>query len=109
MDANFSSSVSRHTYTFLGPSLKCLVSKSVIPSAIPPQITSHLICFIFVITVGSSKYIMHNASWFGAMMDIMDRLYGKPRISAEVAHTGGISLNITTDPETKELIEGGLD
>ena len=38
-----------------------------------------------------------------------DRLYGKPRISAEVAHTGGISLNITTDPETKELIEGGLD
>ena len=45
---------------------------------------------------------------FGAMMDIMDRLYGKPRISAEVQHTGGISLNITTDQETKELIEGGL-
>lgn len=45
---------------------------------------------------------------FNAMMDIMDRLYGKPRISAEVAHTGGISLNITTDAETKEMIEGGL-
>ena len=45
---------------------------------------------------------------FGAMMDIMDRLYGKPRISAEVAHTGGISLHITTDQETKEIIEGGL-
>ena len=46
---------------------------------------------------------------FGALMDIMDRLYGKPRISAEVAHTGGISRNITTESETKELIEGGLD
>ena len=45
---------------------------------------------------------------FSAMMEILDRLYGKPRISADVAHTGGISLNITTDQETKELIEGGL-
>ena len=45
---------------------------------------------------------------FNALMDILDRLYGKPRISAEVAHTGGISLNITTDQETKELIEGGI-
>ena len=45
---------------------------------------------------------------FNAMMDIMDRLYGKPRISAEVAHTGGIILNIQTDKETKDMIEGGL-
>ena len=45
---------------------------------------------------------------FSALMDIMDRLYGKPRISAEVAHTGGISLNITTDQETKDIIEGGI-
>lgn len=45
---------------------------------------------------------------FGAMMEILDRLYGKPRISAEVAHTGGITLNITTDQETRDLIEGGL-
>ena len=45
---------------------------------------------------------------FSAMMDIMDRLYGKPRISAEVAHSGGITLNITTDQETKEIIEGGI-
>lgn len=43
-----------------------------------------------------------------ALQDILDRLFGKPRISAEVAHTGGISLNIQTDQETKELIEGGL-
>ena len=45
---------------------------------------------------------------FSALMDILDRLYGKPRISAEVAHTGGITLNITTDKETKDLIEGGI-
>lgn len=45
---------------------------------------------------------------WSAFNDILDRLYGKPRISAEVAHTGGISLNITTDAETKDLIEGGL-
>lgn len=45
---------------------------------------------------------------FNAMMDIMDRLYGKPRISAEVAHTGGITLNIQTDQETGEIIKGGI-
>ena len=43
-----------------------------------------------------------------ALQDILDRLFGKPRISAEVQHSGGITLNITTDQETKELIEGGL-
>lgn len=45
---------------------------------------------------------------WSAFNDILDRLFGKPRISAEVAHTGGITLNIQTDQETKELIEGGL-
>lgn len=45
---------------------------------------------------------------FGALMDILDRLFGKPRQSAEVTHTGGIYLNIITNQETKELIEGGL-
>lgn len=54
------------------------------------------------------KQLLKEGWGFGAMMDIMDRLYGKPRISAEVAHTGGISLNITTDQETKDLIEGGI-
>lgn len=45
---------------------------------------------------------------WSAFNDILDRLFGKPRISAEVAHTGGITLNIQTDQETKDLIEGGL-
>ena len=43
-----------------------------------------------------------------ALQDILDRLFGKPRISAEVAHTGGIALNIVTDEETKGLIEEGI-
>ena len=54
------------------------------------------------------KQLCKDGWGFGAMMEILDRLYGKPRISAEVAHTGGITLNITTDQETKDLIEGGL-
>lgn len=43
-----------------------------------------------------------------ALQDILDRLFGKPRLSAEIAHKGGINLVINTDQETKELIEGGL-
>ena len=45
---------------------------------------------------------------FLALNDILDRLFGKPRIAAEVTHKGGIAVNITTDEETKELIESGL-
>lgn len=61
----------------------------------------------FVLQIAIKQLCKEGWGW-GAMMDIMDRLYGKPRISAEVSHTGGISLNISTDQETKELIEGGL-
>jgi len=61
----------------------------------------------FVLQIAIRQLCKDGWGW-GAMMDIMDRLYGKPRISAEVAHTGGITLNIQTDQETKEMIEGGL-
>ena len=54
------------------------------------------------------KQLTRDIYGFYALNDILDRLYGKPRISAEVAHTGGITLNIQTDQETKELIEGGI-
>ena len=54
------------------------------------------------------KQLTRESMGFQALMEILDRLYGKPRISAEVAHSGGITLNITTDQETKELIEEGL-
>lgn len=45
---------------------------------------------------------------FQALMDILDRLFGKPRISAEVAHSGGYVLHIDTDNETRDNIQGGL-
>ena len=44
-----------------------------------------------------------------ALMDIMDRIFGRPRQAAEIIHSGGIALTINTDQETKELIEGGLN
>lgn len=61
----------------------------------------------FVLQIAIKQLCKDGWGW-GAMMDIMDRLYGKPRISAEVAHKGGISLVIHTDQETKDLIEGGI-
>ena len=61
----------------------------------------------FVLQVAIKQMTKEGWGW-SALMDILDRLYGKPRISAEVAHTGGISLHITTDQETKDIIEGGL-
>lgn len=61
----------------------------------------------FVMQIAIKQLTKEGWGW-GALMDILDRLYGKPRISAEVAHTGGIVLNITTDDETKAIIEGGI-
>jgi hypothetical protein len=61
----------------------------------------------FVLQIAVKQLCKEGWGW-NALMDIMDRLYGKPRISAEVAHTGGITLNIVTDQETKDAIEGGL-
>jgi hypothetical protein len=61
--------------------------------------------FVFQIAI---RQLTHPTMGWSALMDIMDRLYGKPRISAEVQHTGQIGLQIITDSETKEIIEGGL-
>ena len=63
--------------------------------------------FGFVLQV-AIKQLTKEGWGFNAMMHIMDRLYGKPRISAEVQHSGGITLNIQTDEDTKDMIEGGL-
>ena len=63
--------------------------------------------FGFVLQV-AIKQLTKEGWGFNAMMDIMDRLYGKPRISAEVQLSGGITLNILTDEDTKDMIEGGL-
>ena len=63
--------------------------------------------FGFVLQI-AIKQLTRDIYGFYALNDILDRLYGKPRMSAEVTHTGGITLNIQTDQETKEMIEGGL-
>jgi len=61
----------------------------------------------FVLQIAIRQLCKDGWGW-NAMMDILDRLYGKPRISAEVQHSGGITLNIQTDEETKDAIIGGL-
>lgn len=63
--------------------------------------------FGFVLQV-AIKQLTRDIYGFYALNDILDRLYGKPRISAEVQHSGGITLNIQTDEDTKDMIEGGL-
>ena len=61
----------------------------------------------FVLQIALSQLTKDGWGW-AALMDIMDRLFGKPRQTAEVTHSGGITLIVNTDKETKELIEGGL-
>ena len=63
--------------------------------------------FGFVLQI-AIKQLTRDIYGFYALNDILDRLYGKPRISAEVQHSGGIILNIQTDEDTKDMIEGGL-
>jgi hypothetical protein len=48
---------------------------------------------------------------WGAAMDILDRLYGKPRQSAEVKHTGEAINIIVQSQEEADKIKGlgGLD
>lgn len=60
--------------------------------------------FILQIAV---KTLAGKNGWL-ALNDILDRLFGKPRQSAEIMHSGSIGVNIITDEETKANIEGGL-
>ncbi len=45
---------------------------------------------------------------WNTLNDILDRLFGKPRVQAEVSHNGGIQLHVHTDGDTKDIIEGGI-
>lgn len=60
--------------------------------------------FVFQVALKS----LTGPNGWDTLNDILDRLFGKPRISAEVTHGVGITLNIITDQETKDMIEGGL-
>lgn len=62
----------------------------------------------FLMQIAIRQLSNKNYGW-GAAMDIMDRLYGKPRQSAEVKHTGeGISIIVNNEDE-KKRIEGMKD
>ena len=57
------------------------------------------------------RQLTNKSYGWGAAMDILDRLYGKPRQSAEVKHTGETINIIVKNEEEAKLIKdmGGLD
>ena len=58
----------------------------------------------FLMQIAIRQLSNKNYGW-NAAMDIMDRLYGKPRQSAEVKHTGeGISIIVNNEDEKKRII-----
>lgn len=61
----------------------------------------------FVLQIAIRQLTNKTYGW-GAANDILDRLFGKPRLSAEIKHSGGVALHISTDDDTKQLIEEGL-
>lgn len=64
----------------------------------------------FLMQIAIRQLTSKGYGW-GAAMDILDRLYGKPRQSAEVKHTGEAINIIVKNEEEAKLIKdmGGLD
>ena len=62
----------------------------------------------FLFQIAIRQLLREGSGWLCAE-DILNRLYGKPRQQAEISVKGKVELNISTDEETKDLIEGGLD
>lgn len=62
----------------------------------------------FVMQIAIRQLANKNYGW-GAVNDILDRLYGKPRMSAEVKHTGDNLTIVVNTPEEKELISNMND
>lgn len=57
----------------------------------------------FVMQIAIRQLSNKNFGW-GAVNDILDRLFGKPRQSAEVKHTGeGISIIVNSEEEKQKL------
>lgn len=57
----------------------------------------------FLMQIAIRQLSNKNYGW-GAAMDILDRLYGKPRQSAEVKHTGeGISIIVNSEEEKQRI------
>lgn len=62
----------------------------------------------FVMQIAIRQLCNKNYGW-GAVNDILDRLYGKPRQSAEVKHTGEGVTVIVNNQEERERIEAMKD
>lgn len=62
----------------------------------------------FLMQIAIRQLSNKNYGW-GAAMDILDRLYGKPRMSAEVRHTGDNMTIVVQSKEEAEMIEGMKD
>ena len=62
----------------------------------------------FVMQIAIRQLSNKNYGW-GAVNDILDRLYGKPRMSAEVKHTGDNLTIVVNNQEEKELISNMTD
>ena len=57
----------------------------------------------FLMQIAIRQLTSKGYGW-GAAMDILDRLYGKPRQSAEVKHTGeGISIIVNSEEEKQRI------
>lgn len=59
----------------------------------------------FLMQIAIRQLCNKNYGW-GAAMDILDRLYGKPRQSAEVRHTGESMTIVVQSKEEADMIEG---
>lgn len=62
----------------------------------------------FVMQIAIRQLSNKNYGW-GAVNDILDRLYGKPRMSAEVKHTGEGMTIVVNNQEEKDLINKMTD
>lgn len=62
----------------------------------------------FVMQIAIRQLSNKNYGW-GAVNDILDRLYGKPRMSAEVKHTGENLTIVVNNQEEKDLINKMTD
>lgn len=62
----------------------------------------------FIMQIAIRQLSNKNYGW-GAVNDILDRLYGKPRMSAEVKHTGESLTVVVNNQEEKELINKMTD
>lgn len=62
----------------------------------------------FLMQIAIKQLCNKNYGW-SAAMDILDRLYGKPRQQAEVKHTGEGMTIVVQSKEEAEMIEGMKD